>query len=125
MNKMDENKLGPMRSDEVAARMRQVVINSRLRQLQSTIQSCLNSAGIPNSAKIEDEMYHIRHIVALDPKEDTGDIIQTYLEYYNVYDVIKESGEGEVHSIIFSLIRHISFPYAEYPYKVIPLNIRD
>lgn len=114
----------PMRTDEVVARLRQRVIDARLRNLQEVVRSALCSSH-PDTAKIDDEVYHLKAIVALDPYEDTGDILQTYLEFYNVYDVLEEKGPTEVYSIVFNMIHHIAFTYKEKVYPIIPSNVRD
>ena len=119
---MDEIKLGPMHTTEVVARMRQRVIDARLRSVTEQIRTCLSTNLVPDTTKIMDEVYHLRHIIALDAKEDTADIIQTYLEYFSAFELIDLKGSDALYSIVFNLIHHIAFTFAEHPYPVIPFE---
>lgn len=119
---MDNNKLGPMRSSEVVSRMRQRVINARLQVLKDEVLSCLAMTGVPDTGKVMDSVYHLRAILALDPVTDSGDVVRTYLEFYNAYDLVASRDSDALYNIIFNFIHHISFTYAEHPYPVTPIG---
>lgn len=118
---MKNIKLDPISEENIAARLRQLMINRTLTEMTDAVKKALNDPDPNCVAKVVDLNTKLKTLLALNPAH-YGEVLMRYLDFIEAVDAVEMDNYAGVLSVCLRMVRDIAFTFAEHSYPVIPLE---